>query len=106
MRQKTDIEISQTIFLGGQISHKHKEYQRYARMTPEMARIDYIIRNLDDLLKKAPIEFLKEIVELLAITEGLKGFTELTRLSMILGDTRKRHAIGKKWKKKIAEKKK
>jgi len=104
LRQKTDIEISQTIFLGGQISHKHEEYKRYARMTPELARVDFILTNLDDLLKKTPMEFVKAVIENYGITEGLRGFTELTRLSMILGDTRKRHTIGKKWRDKVKKK--
>lgn len=97
-RLLSDLEITQTIFLGGQISHKHQEYKRMARMTPEFARVDYLFQHLDELLKLGPMEFCQKIIEMLGITEGLKGWSELTRLSMILGDTRTKLSIGKKWK--------
>lgn len=99
-RNKTDLEMEQQIFLGGQISGKHEEYMFLARMPPEIGREYWILKELDDILKeKNPLKLAERLLFIFGVTEGLRSSSELTRLSMILGDTRKRTRIGKDWKK-------
>jgi len=85
-----DLEFQEYIFLGGKISGVHGEYKELARMNPETARIYLFLEQLDELLKeKDALELAKKLVHIFGVTEGMKGMSEITRLSMILGDTRK-----------------
>lgn len=85
-----DLEFQEYLFLGGKISGVHTEYKELARMTPETARIYLFFENLDELLKeKDALKLIKKLIHIFGVTEGMKGMSEITRLSMILGDTRK-----------------
>lgn len=102
-RHRSDLELEQQIFLGGQCSGKHSEYLFLSRMTPEDGFIFWFLKDLENMMKKKGIALVLDIIEKIGITEGLRGSSELTRLSMILGDTRSRTKIGKLWKKKAKQ---
>jgi len=85
-----DVEFQEYLFLGGKISGVHTEYKELARMNPEIARVYLFLENLDELLKEEDaLTLTKKLVHIFGVTEGMKGMSEITRLSMILGDTRK-----------------
>jgi len=95
MKKSTDYMLEQQIFLGGQVSHKHKEFMEIARMSPDYA-------DLYMLIKKMPAwetqgnddKILLQILELFGEIDLVRYSSELTRLSMIMGDTRGRYKGG------------
>lgn len=89
------IEMQEKIFLGGQISHKYAIFKDIARMTPEYAKAYFIIKNMDKWDKMPYDEVALEIIEFMGEVEFVRSCTELSRLSMIVGDTRKRINIKK-----------
>lgn len=73
----TEFEVQQTILLGAQISGIHPEFKEWARMEPDTAFMIWLLKNPD-------ASFL-EMLETYAQLEFLKGTTEVTKLSMIVG---------------------
>lgn len=98
MRKRSDLEMEQQIFLGGQCSNKHEEYMFLSRMTPEDGLVYWILKDLDAIMKLKDKELVLNIMEKIGVTTGWGNMTELTKLSAILGDTRKKRSIGKDWK--------
>lgn len=99
-----DLEFQEYIFLGGKISGVHKEYKEMARMTPETATLFCFLENIDEILKENnAFKLAKKLIHIFGIGEGMKGMSEITRLSMILGDTRKGHSL-KNLRKKMKQK--
>lgn len=93
-RRRNEFEIEQTIFLGGQISHKYKDFQDIARMSPDFAEIYMILKKLPEWEKMTDdMQLAMQIIEVLGEVDFIRGCTELTRLSAILGDYRKRYSM-------------
>lgn len=84
------LEIQEKIYLGGQISQKYKIFQAIARMTPQYAKPYFIIKNMDRWENMSEDEVILEIIEFLGEVEFVNQCTELSKLSMVMGDTRKR----------------
>lgn len=94
MPRQSDLEFRDYLFLGGQVSKKHKEYKMLARMLPETAEIYHFLNKLEEIQKEEdPLKQTLKILEIMGVAEGLKGFGELSRLSMILGDVRERYKM-------------
>ncbi|MCJ7633904.1 hypothetical protein MUP77_16150 [Candidatus Bathyarchaeota archaeon] len=89
-RDSDILEMEQKIYLGGQISQKYKIFQDIARMTPQYAKPYFIIKNMDRWEKMTEDEVILEIIEFLGEVEFVNQCTELSKLSMVMGDTRKR----------------
>jgi hypothetical protein len=94
MSSRRDFEIEQTIFLGGQVSRDHPDFKEISRLTPDLGFI-YLLLSKKEEWKKDPnkTERAKKIIELIGETEFVRTVTELTRLSMILGDQRARYSM-------------
>ena len=92
--KKTDFGIAQSILLGGKISAKHKAFQVIARMSPDYADVYmFLIKILPNIEKgKDPLELALEIIETFGMVDFVRNTTEITRLAMILGDTRKMYS--------------
>lgn len=91
MKKPTEYMLEQQIFLGGQVSHKHKAYQELAQLSPDFAEVYYLLKNMDRWDKeKDDTLVILEILELLGRIDFIRQTDELTKLSMILGDTRTR----------------
>lgn len=93
-RRRTEFEIEQTIFLGGQVSNKHDLFQTLAMLSPRFAIPYMMMQKRKELEQKQGMERTEKILYYLGIAENMPNYTELTRLSMILGDTRKRYDLG------------
>jgi len=95
MKKPTDYMLEQQIFLGGQVSNKHKEFMEIARMSPDYADLYMLIKRMPEW-EKEPNEdkILLEILELFGEIDLVRYSSELTRLSMILGDTRAKYKAG------------
>ncbi len=91
--RRNEFEIEQTIFLGGQISDKHAIFKTIALMSPEYAEMFIVLENIEKLSLDDPMKMAKDLIMLLGQVDMIKYTTELTRLSMILGDTRKRYSM-------------
>ena len=90
--KRTEFEIEQQIFLGGQISNKIKEFQKIAELSPDYAEIYLFLDKLEEFIKiENPIELLKKIINLMGQVDMVRYTTELTRLSMVMGDTTKHY---------------
>ncbi len=89
--------IEQQIFLGGQVSHKYKEFQAIAKMSPDYADLYFFIERMIKFDKENETDEDKILLELLMLFGEIDfirtSATELTRLSMILGDTRGRSQV-------------
>jgi len=89
--------IEQQIFLGGQVSHKFKEFQEIAKMSPDYADLYFFIERMLKYEKEGEPNEDKILLELLMLFGEIDfirtSATELTRLSMILGDTRGRSKV-------------
>lgn len=93
MRKPTDFEVEQTIFLGGKISGDHKEFKELALYDPDTSFVVWFMENQEELDKQLPDVAMLEIVKTLGKLELIRTSTEITKLSMIVGDTRKRGAL-------------
>jgi hypothetical protein len=93
MPQPTEFETEQKIFLGGQISYKHKEFMDFALYDPDTAFVIWFVENYDRLEKLNDDEATVEILKVIGKLELIRYSSELTRLSMIMGDTRKRYSV-------------
>ncbi len=84
--------IEQQIFLGGQVSHEYPVFQEMAKMSPEYAEAYELLKMIPDLeaLKDDPIALCLKLLELFGEVDFLRSCSELTRLSMIMGDKRVR----------------
>jgi hypothetical protein len=86
----SDFEFFQTQYLGGKISAKHSEYKDYAMKETNMVFARWFILNSDRLASLSPQDAVSEILEIRSKLEYLKGTTEITQMSLKLGDTVKR----------------
>lgn len=85
-------EFKQKVFLGGRVSSKHRIFQRLAMVGYEEAEILSFFEWLKYLGKHPNASFEKGIVKLIELmgqAHFMPTLKELTRVSMILGDTRK-----------------
>jgi hypothetical protein len=93
MKRKDDFQLEQQIFLGGQVSAKHKQFKEMAKLSPDIAFIVQILKRYPEWEKmpdteESTVQIAIECLELMGECEFLSNCSELTRLSMILGDTR------------------
>ena len=88
MGKLTDTELEQQILLGGKISNKHKQFLVWAMQDPDLAFVMWYLDKEKEWLKhNTPEEQqTRETLEVLAQLEFLKNTSELTKLSMIIGD--------------------
>jgi len=95
--RRDDIAFAERLYLGGRISHTHPLFKKISKLGYEEAET-YALLEFFDWYDKNPkadlMTVTKQLIELLGMARFLPHTKELTRLSMILGDTRKR----KKWK--------
>ena len=78
------------IGLGAQLSQQHPDFRTLPLMTPELAQAWLFLDKLPKLLgKNNPIDFIKDLIKIIGETDNLYSYNELSRLSMIVGDTRK-----------------
>ena len=95
--RRDDIAFAERLYLGGRISHKHELFKVISKLGYEEAETYAILEFFTWYEKHEDADVMtvtKKIIELLGMARFLPHTKELTRLSMILGDTRKR----KKWK--------
>ncbi len=85
----SDMLVQQQILLGGQVSNKYKIFMDIARMSPDWAEIYHILKTMPQW-ETEPDEnkVVLDIVELFGIIDFVRNCTEITVLSMIMGDTR------------------
>ena len=89
-----DFQVEQQIFLGGQVSHKHQEFKDMAKLSAEYAEVYFILKKIPEWEKEQDYtKVMLEILNILGEIDFLKSTTELTRLSMIMGDTRKHYSM-------------
>jgi hypothetical protein len=94
MPLEKDILVQQEIFLGGQISNKHKIFQRIALMSSDYADLYFLVERMPEWEKQENEDkIMLEILELFGMIDFVRGCSELTRLSMIMGDTRGRVSV-------------
>lgn len=95
--RRDDIAFAERLYLGGRISQKHELFKKISKLGYEEAETYAILEFFEWSGKHQDADLMtitKKIIELLGMARFLPHTKELTRLSMILGDTRKR----KKWK--------
>lgn len=86
--------MEQQIFLGGQVSHKHAIFQELAVMSPDWAEVFQLLKKMPEWEKETDEEkVVLAIVELFGEIDFVRSCTELTVLSMILGDTRSKYKV-------------
>lgn len=88
----SDVTYEENIFLGGQISNKHKEFQTIAQLDADSAFIVLFLDHYEELKKLTPLKKVREIMFLIGQINFMMGCGELTKLSAILGDTRQRYS--------------
>jgi hypothetical protein len=88
--KENEIEFQQKVYLGAEVSEKDSFYKEYSMMNPDDGFLVWFMKNFEKFLNMDPIESMIEILKAMAQFEYLKGVSELTQLSMRLGDTRKR----------------
>jgi len=96
--RRDDIAFAERLYLGGRISHTHPLFKTISKLGYEEAETYALLEFFEWWDKNQDVDLMvviKKIIELLGMARFLPHTKELTRLSMILGDTRKR----KKWKK-------
>lgn len=88
-RRHTEFEIEQQIFLGGQISYKHEIFKSLALLSPNYVTAYVMLTKRKEILAQpTPMEILEKMLYYVGLSQNMQNYTELTRLSMILGDTR------------------
>lgn len=89
-RGLSDFEFYQTIYLGGQISQKYAEYKDFSMKDEDMTFARWFVEEIENLSQMSPQEAIIKILDTRAKLEYLKSTTEVTQMSMKLGDTTKR----------------
>lgn len=99
MKDYDYLDLKNLSFIGGQLAQKDKRFQKYAQFGYEKARqyaalvcADIFINWRKKFTKKDPqlsdlIDLAKNIVEELGISELFPTLKELTRITMIKGDS-------------------
>ena len=90
-----DFEDSGTgdfILLGGQISNKIPEFKTIAQLDKNSAFIVCFLEDLERILSLSPVDQVKEIIKLNGRINFMNNCGELTKLSAIMGDTRKSYS--------------
>lgn len=80
------------ILLGGQISNKHKEFQVIAQLDPKSALFIGLLDKIKDGKERSTIDWAQELVMLKGQINFMAQCGELTKLSAIMGDTRKNYS--------------
>ncbi len=93
MKKSTDFLIEQQIFLGGQVSHKHEVFKEIAHLSPEYAELFCFLKYIPEWEQLDDDKLILNIIELFGEIDFVRGCSELTKLSMILGDTRQRFDV-------------
>jgi hypothetical protein len=93
-KRHNEFEFEQQVFLGGQVSQKHSEYKEFAMMESDEALMLWFLKNFGRIETIEPEKALAEIVEVIGKLEFLSDVSELTQLSMKLGDTREKRSLG------------
>lgn len=99
-RRMSDFEMSQLIHYGarittmkdtkGNLSHEAIVMRNGMRMSEPLNLAYNIIEDFPNLItQKNPITFILRIVEIVGLTERSAGFSELTKISGIVGDIRR-----------------
>jgi hypothetical protein len=85
--------VEESIFLGGQISGKHPIYKDLAQLASS-GFVWWLLKTSQDLewKKKTPQEKIQDIIYTSGQIEFINNSSELTKLSAIMGDTRKRYS--------------
>lgn len=93
MSTRTDYNVEQQIYLGGQASEKHEDLKMIG-LLGSYGDIYTLIKHYPEIMqiKNRRLRALK-IIELLGMFDFMASCTELTKLSAILGDTRKRYSM-------------
>jgi hypothetical protein len=86
----TDFEFYQTEYLGGKISQTHAEYKDFAMKETGMSFARWFILNSERLAQMSPDKALSEILDTRAKLEYLSSTTEITQMSMKLGELAKK----------------
>jgi len=92
-KQRSDFSFEQQVYLGGLLSEAFKEYKDFAMMSPDNALVVWFLKNFEKLEGMKDEEALISIMEALGKIEYLSGVSELSHLSMKLGDTRQKRNI-------------
>lgn len=93
MRVDDPLEFKRWVLIGGQVSAKHPIFQKLAMLGYEEAEIYSFFEWLKYIGNNPEISFeegLLKLIELTGQAHFLPTLKELTRISMILGDTSKR----------------
>jgi hypothetical protein len=86
---KAEIEALR-IALGAQASEKHKDLKILALLGSQKGTAYLLLDKLPELMKlKEPIEFVKELLKITGMGGKIDLYNEVSRLSMIVGDSRK-----------------
>jgi len=92
---KAEIEALR-IALGAQASKKHSELSIIPLLGSDMAFPYLFLEKLPSLLlEDDPIKFVQKIIKLIGECETNNEYNEVSRLSMIVGDTRKVYDVYK-----------
>ena len=95
-RTRTDYNIEQQIYLGGQASEKHDDLKMLG-LLGSYGDIYTLIKHWPEIVQiKNKRERALKIIEYLGMFDFMASCTELTKLSAILGDTRKKYSLRRK----------
>lgn len=84
--------VEETILLGGQISNKHPIFQDLAQIASNGFLWWFMLKMKDPAwMKLTPQEKLLDIIYTSGQVEFINNSSELTKLSAIMGDTRKNY---------------
>lgn len=87
-----DNDYEEKLFYGGQVSAKHPIYQDIAQLASAGFIWWFLGKATDPKWKeKKPLEKIQEIIYASGQIEFINNSSELTKLSAIMGDTRKRY---------------
>jgi len=90
----SDMLERQQIFLGGQISNKYKVFQQIAKMSPDYCDLYFLIKKMPEWEQEQDeTKVILDMLEIFGEIDLVRNCTELTRLSMIIGDTRGRFQV-------------
>ena len=89
-KSMSDFEFYQTTYLGGRISQKIGSYKDFSMKETDEQFAKWFIEHAPELMSISPDEALCQILDVHSRLEYLKGMTEVSHMSMKLGDTAKR----------------